>query len=267
MTTRTAQRKCSIWCLGAAALVLILCSKTSPLFVLNDWMDANIFFTMGKSMLSGKVLYRDVFDHKGPVLYLLYGLGWLLDHTGFTGVFVLELCAFALFLDFGLRAAALLHDITKEWSTEKQLAFCRQYGIDPGEACFAPKLFHARTAAELVRQRFPECADMALLSAIEHHTEGAPDMTLCDKLLYLADYIEDTRTFPDCVSLRSYYETELAAARTDKERLTALDRVLLRSFDLTIRCLLDEHAYLAVKTVASRNAILNALKKEGENAV
>ena len=166
-----------------------------------------------------------------------------------------------------LRAAALLHDITKEWSTEKQLAFCRQYGIDPGEACFAPKLFHARTAAELVRQRFPECADMALLSAIEHHTEGAPDMTLCDKLLYLADYIEDTRTFPDCVSLRSYYETELAAARTDKERLTALDRVLLRSFDLTIRCLLDEHAYLAVKTVASRNAILNALKKEGENAV
>ena len=166
-----------------------------------------------------------------------------------------------------LRAAALLHDITKEWSAEKQLAFCRQYGIDPGEACFAPKLFHARTAAELVRQRFPECADTALLSAIEHHTEGAPDMTLCDKLLYLADYIEDTRTFPDCVSLRSYYETELAAARTDKERLTALDRVLLRSFDLTIRCLLDEHAYLAVKTVASRNAILDALKKEGENAV
>ena len=108
MTTRTAQRKRSIWCLGAAALVLVLCSKTSPLFVLNDWMDANIFFTMGKSMLSGKVLYRDVFDHKGPVLYLLYGLGWLLDHTGFTGVFVLELCAFALFLDLGLRTAALL---------------------------------------------------------------------------------------------------------------------------------------------------------------
>ena len=74
MTTRTAQRKRSIWCLGAAALVLILCSKTSPLFVLNDWMDANIFFTMGKSMLSGKVLYRDVVDHKGPGLYLLYAL-------------------------------------------------------------------------------------------------------------------------------------------------------------------------------------------------
>ena len=57
MTTRMAQLKRSIWCLGAAALVLVLCSKTSPLYAFNDWMDANIFFTMGKSMLSGKVLY------------------------------------------------------------------------------------------------------------------------------------------------------------------------------------------------------------------
>ena len=108
MTTRMAQLKRSIWCLGAAALVLALCSKTSPLYAFNDWMDANIFFTMGKSMLSGKVLYRDVFDHKGPVLYLLYGLGWLLDHTGFIGVFVLEICGFAVFLGFGLCTAELL---------------------------------------------------------------------------------------------------------------------------------------------------------------
>lgn len=59
-------------------------------------------------MLSGKVLYRDVFDHKGPVLYLLYGLGWLLDHTGFIGVFVLEICGFAVFLGLGLCTAELL---------------------------------------------------------------------------------------------------------------------------------------------------------------
>lgn len=108
MTTRMAQLKRSIWCLGAAALVLVLCSKTSPLYAFNDWMDANIFFTMGKSMLSGKVLYRDVFDHKGPVLYFLYGLASLIDHTGFTGVLVVEIIAFALFLHCGLRTAELL---------------------------------------------------------------------------------------------------------------------------------------------------------------
>lgn len=96
------------WLLGIAAVCLTLCSKSSPLFVLNDWMDANIFFTMGKSMLRGRVLYRDVFDHKGPVLYLLYGVASLLHPTGFTGVLVLEIAAFAVFLHYGLRTAELL---------------------------------------------------------------------------------------------------------------------------------------------------------------
>ena len=105
---RTARLKQAGWCVAIAAAVLLLCSKSSPLFVLNDWMDANIFFTMGKSMFSGKVLYRDVFDHKGPVLYFIYGIGWLLDHTGFTGVFLLEVASFAAFLGFSLRTVSLL---------------------------------------------------------------------------------------------------------------------------------------------------------------
>ena len=109
MTTKQKAQRAA-WLAGIAAIALVLCSKASPLYVLNDWMDANIFFTMGKSMFGGRVLYRDAFDHKGPVLYLLYGLGTLLDHTGFTGVLVLEIIAFALFLHFGLRMAELLAD-------------------------------------------------------------------------------------------------------------------------------------------------------------
>ena len=103
-----AKTKRALWYLAIAAAVLLLCSKSSPLFAFNDWMDANIFFTMGKSMFSGKVLYRDVFDHKGPVIYLLYGLGSLADRTGFAGVFALEVLSFALFLALGVRTAAAL---------------------------------------------------------------------------------------------------------------------------------------------------------------
>lgn len=108
MKDRAAPGRRALVCLLLAAGALLLCSKSSPLFAFNDWMDANIFFTMGKSMFGGRVLYRDVFDHKGPVLYLLYGLGWLLDHTGFTGVWLLETAAFALFLFFSLGSASLL---------------------------------------------------------------------------------------------------------------------------------------------------------------
>ena len=91
-----------------SAVVLALCSKSSPLYAFNDWMDANIFFTMGRSMLGGRVLYRDVFDHKGPVLYLLYGLAGLVGGTDFRGVLVLEIIAMTSFLCTGLRTAELL---------------------------------------------------------------------------------------------------------------------------------------------------------------
>ncbi len=91
-----------------SAVLLALCSKSSPLYAFNDWMDANIFFTMGRSMLGGRVLYRDVFDHKGPVLYLLYGLAGLGGGTDFRGVLVLEIIAMTTFLYMGLRTAELL---------------------------------------------------------------------------------------------------------------------------------------------------------------
>mgnify|MGYP004576517627 CR=1 FL=1 len=91
-----------------SAVLLALCSKSSPLYAFNDWMDANIFFTMGRSMLGGRVLYRDVFDHKGPVLYLLYGLAGLVSGTDFRGVLVLEILAMTAFLYMGLRTVELL---------------------------------------------------------------------------------------------------------------------------------------------------------------
>ena len=94
--------------MALSAVLLALCSKSSPLYTFNDWMDANIFFTMGRSMLGGRVLYRDVFDHKGPVLYLLYGLAGLVGGTDFHGVLVLEIIAMTSFLYTGLRTAELL---------------------------------------------------------------------------------------------------------------------------------------------------------------
>lgn len=69
--------------IGYACLLMFFCTKSSPLYIINDWYDANAYFTMGKGMMNGAVPYRDLFDHKGPLLYLLYGIGYLIDSTGF----------------------------------------------------------------------------------------------------------------------------------------------------------------------------------------
>ncbi|HOV69672.1 MAG TPA: hypothetical protein PLZ84_05060 [Clostridia bacterium] len=89
-----------IYCLGIALIFLLICTKSSPLYPFNDWNDSNAFFTMGKGMMNGKVLYRDLFEQKGPLLYFIHGLAYLISPRSFLGVFVFETLSFAVFLFF-----------------------------------------------------------------------------------------------------------------------------------------------------------------------
>jgi len=65
----------------------------SPFFFTNEWDDVNTYFNIGKCIFNGQVLYTDVFDHKGPVIFFIYGIGYLISHTTLTGVFIMELLA------------------------------------------------------------------------------------------------------------------------------------------------------------------------------
>lgn len=87
-----------LFCALTAFLLLMICSRSSFLYPCNDWNDANSYFTMGKAMMNGQIIYRDLYDQKGPYLYLLYGFAYLMHHTSFAGVFILEIIAIAFFL-------------------------------------------------------------------------------------------------------------------------------------------------------------------------
>ena len=78
---------------------LTICSRSSFIYLFNNWDDSNSYFTMGKMMMNGGVIYRDLFDQKGPLLYFIYGLGYLLSHTSFSGVFLIEIISFTIFRD------------------------------------------------------------------------------------------------------------------------------------------------------------------------
>lgn len=97
----------AIFPFAMAALVLLFCSKSSPLFPMNDWVDVNCFFTVGKSILHGIVPYRDLYEQKGPVLYFMYALAALVSHRSFFGVYLLEVACFGLFLYYCQKIAGL----------------------------------------------------------------------------------------------------------------------------------------------------------------
>ena len=90
--------KYQLFCLIVAFSMLLFTSKNSFLYTFNDWCDANAFFTVGKSIIYGLVPYKDIFEQKGPILYFIYSLGYLISHKTFYGVFILEILFFSIYL-------------------------------------------------------------------------------------------------------------------------------------------------------------------------
>ena len=158
-----------------------------------------------------------------------------------------------------LRAAALLHDITKEYDVTTQMAILSEAGQPPkrGEE-YAHKTFHARTAALLIPDNYPAFACDTVVNAVRWHTTGRAGMTLTEQLLYLADYIDESRIFPDCVRLRSYFWGANPERMEEEERLAHLRRTLIMSFDMTMRALLSEGAVISADTALARNELVLA---------
>lgn len=90
-----------------STVLMFFCSKCSPVYPLNDWPDANVFLSAGKGMIQGKVMYRDLYDHKGPLLFALHALCALVTTKSFFGVWLVEIVLFTLFLYISKQLIAL----------------------------------------------------------------------------------------------------------------------------------------------------------------
>ena len=151
-----------------------------------------------------------------------------------------------------LRAAALVHDITKEQPLEKQLALCEKYGIDPGSypSC---AVLHGRTAACLARELFG--TDDLVFSAVDCHTTGKEAMSVFDKILFLADYIAPSRTHDSCKKVRAFYYESLQK-RGHAAAGAILDEACLSCLDETLSYLLAKGNIIDLETVKARNSFL-----------
>ncbi|MBQ8343557.1 MAG: glycosyltransferase family 39 protein [Clostridia bacterium] len=82
------------WWLYLAAVALLISLFAfggSPFFPINEWSDPNCFLTVGRAMLDGKVMYRDIYEQKGPYVYFLHALAALISDRSFLGVWLMEI--------------------------------------------------------------------------------------------------------------------------------------------------------------------------------
>ncbi|MCI8329094.1 MAG: nicotinate (nicotinamide) nucleotide adenylyltransferase [Oscillibacter sp.] len=139
------------------------------------------------------------------------------------------------------RRAALLHDCTKKLDLPQQLALAERLRVPLDEMERREiKLLHAKTGAAVAETVFG--TDEEITNAIRWHTTGRAHMTLLEKIIYLADYIEPTRDFPGVEKLRRVcYED--------------LDAGLLLGLEMTIAEMEERGAPIHAKTLEARDAL------------
>jgi len=144
--------------------------------------------------------------------------------------------------------AALLHDYAKAWPTDRMERIIREQGLPAELLDYDKELWHAHVGAWAVRQEHG-IDDEEVLDAIRYHTSGRENMTLLDKIVCLADYMEPGRDFPGVDLIRERAAHSLEAA-------------LLAGFDSTIRLLLERGQTIFPLTVLARNDLIRTLEKK-----
>lgn len=126
--------------------------------------------------------------------------------------------AAALAMRFGApiqdaRTAGLLHDCAKCLSDEKRLALCEKHDIPITEVERRnPFLLHAKVGAFLARRKYG-VLDEDILNAVQYHTTGREGMSLLEKIIFVADYIEPGRKqAPNLAEIRRLSFEDLDAA-------------------------------------------------------
>ncbi len=91
------------------------------------------------------------------------------------------------------RIAGLMHDCAKCLPVEEKLRKAEKHGL-PVSDCERenPDLLHGKLGAFYLKKKFG-IEDEEILSAISYHTTGKPEMTLLEKIIFVADYIEPNR--------------------------------------------------------------------------
>ncbi|TVY09056.1 bis(5'-nucleosyl)-tetraphosphatase (symmetrical) YqeK [Paenibacillus cremeus] len=144
--------------------------------------------------------------------------------------------------------AAILHDVCKFWRVDEQAKVIRDNGLPADLLDYDKELWHAHAGAWIATERYG-VTDEEVLDAIRYHTSGRRRMTLLDKVVCLADYMEPGRDFPGVNNIREKAEH-------------SLERALIEGFDGTIRFLLEKGKRIYPLTLEARNGLIEELEAQ-----
>lgn len=119
--------------------------------------------------------------------------------------------------------AGILHDIMKELPPTEQLKMMTRYDIILSDVeRSSPKLWHAILGAAYLEHEL-HITDREILDPVRYHTTGRANMTLPEKVLFIADFISADRDYPGVENLRKAAQSSLEDAMVEGLRFNIQD--------------------------------------------
>ncbi|MBR5307268.1 MAG: nicotinate (nicotinamide) nucleotide adenylyltransferase [Clostridia bacterium] len=156
--------------------------------------------------------------------------------------------------------AALLHDITKYMN---QTELCDEYGImlSEDDALSLPTL-HALTGAYFARSRYG--IDDEIFDAVKNHSVGAENMALTDKIIFISDYCEATRTYEECKKSREMMLRIISEAKSLDGALYGLDYLAADILGKTLCHLRESGGFIHGGTMRSFRYLVSSHGEDAE---
>lgn len=145
------------------------------------------------------------------------------------------------------RLAGMVHDCARELPSNTLLQMAATFGIVLNDVELRQSaLLHAPVGAKLIAEDYG-IHDAAIRRAVALHTTGGPNLTLLEKIIYLADFIEPGRNFPGVDKLR-----QLAGQN--------LDAAVLAAYDQSLQYIIAQRGLVHPATIEGRNNLLVNMK-------
>lgn len=145
--------------------------------------------------------------------------------------------------------AGLIHDLAKELPADEAKTLLLKAVVAEKRELNMPNVaIHGFLGAYIAKERFSIC-DEEVLAAARYHTTGRVGMSQLEKIIYIADFTEPGRRFPEADVIRKISEE-------------SLDLAVLRESEFVIRFVIDSGKVLCPETVEVRNSLLTEIKEE-----
>ena len=159
-------------------------------------------------------------------------------------------------------AAALCHDMMKNRSENELVSYLSQF-MRNFEG--SPSVYHSYASAYFALERYK--VNARVFRSIYYHTTGCVDPDLFEKLIFLSDYIEPTRSYPACRALYDTVFGELSALSkngtlTKSRAERVLNRAVLQSLEDTYTHLLKENRPICPELFSARDFLKKELSEE-----